>query len=251
MQKDTNGLRSGTQMPASKSSHVLSVLRKNLALRQNELAQMVGCSVNTITSIEVGRLKLSESLAKRIAVVTGCDEQWLLANDMSVPVASQPLVFDGRRRRFRYAHTICLLTVIFSRLFAEVRKLEKTSVRDELEDRIRKELRVLEKTQTDPDARPLYSSNKETLQALHILNKRSGLPAELLNLGIDIERLIETAPETKAKSPPDHKKRAPTTTIDALIDTLSASIQLPAESSFGGNKSVLPKPAVSRTRRST
>jgi DNA-binding XRE family transcriptional regulator len=257
MKKDTNRVQvSPAKMPASKSSHVLSVLRKNLALRQTELAKMVGCSVNTITSIEVGRLKLSESLAKRIAAVTGCDEQWLLAGDISVPMPNEPLAIDvtgrfsrGLKKQNRYVYTIYLLSEVFSRLFAEVRKLEKTSIRDELEDRIRKELKVLEKTQTDPDARPLYSVNKEMLQVLHILQNRE-LPSALLNLGINLERLIETAPETKTKSPPEHKK-APTSMIDALINTLSASIQLPAETSLDGNKRIFPKPAVSRTRRST
>jgi len=246
-------------MPASKSSHALSVLRKNLALRQNELAKMVGCSVNTITSIEVGRLKLSESLAKRIAVVTDCDEQWLLANDVSVPMPERVVrVIDvtgklsrGGLKKNRYVYTILLLGEVFSRLFAEVRKLEKTSMRDVLEDRIRKELRVLEKTQTDPDARPLYSSNKEFLQAMHILNEHSELPTALLNLGIDVERLIETAIEAKTKNPPKHKKERQSQLVDALLDTLSASIQLPAETSSVGNKRIFPKPAVSRTRRST
>jgi DNA-binding XRE family transcriptional regulator len=207
-------------MPASKSSHVLTVLRKNLALRQTELAKMVGCSVNTITSIEVGRLKLSESLAKRIAVVTECDEQWLLANDVSVPMPNAPVVIDvtgrfsrGGLKKQTYLSTICVLAEVFSRLFAEVRKLEKTSVRDELEDRIRKELRVLQKTQTEPDARPLYSASKETLQLarkhFELSAKSPSLEqkmyldtnvlAELLNLGIDLEHLIETAPEAKDK----------------------------------------------------
>jgi hypothetical protein len=92
-----------------------------------------------------------------------------------------------------YVYTICLLGEVFSRLFAGVRKLEKTSLRDELEDRIRKELRVLEKTQTGPDARPLYSSNKEILQALHIL-QGSKLPTELVNLGTTRPQLKRSLP---------------------------------------------------------
>jgi DNA-binding XRE family transcriptional regulator len=229
-------------MPASKLSHVLSVLRKNLALRQTQLAKMVGCSVATITSIEVGRLKFSESLAKRIAAATGCDEQWLLAGDASVPMPPKQPVFrkvasghSGVTRLVRrgsrdqvHVYTIYLLMEVFSRLLAEVRKLEKTNARNTLENCIRKELEVLEKTQTAPDALPLHSATKQTLQDLR---KRFGLPAELLNLGIDLEHLIETAPEAKAKSPSleqkihldtnvlfeaSSKKRAPTTAIDAL-----------------------------------
>jgi DNA-binding XRE family transcriptional regulator len=216
-------------MPASKFSHVLSVLRKNLALRQTELAKMVGCSVNTITSIEVGRLKLSESLARRIAVVTGCDEQWLLANDISVPIPKRPFYLaiaaaqsspaaqrsghfrweqqlpggGGSRERI-YVYTIYLLIDVFSRLFAEARKLEKTSIRNVLEDCIRRELVTLEKTQTEPDARPLYSVSKDTLRLFH--KQHFKLPTELLNLGIDLEYMIETSPESKSKSPAREQK---------------------------------------------
>src|SRR5260221_9475145 len=77
-------------MPASKRSHVLAILRKNLALRQTELAEMVGCSVATIQSIEVGRLKLSKSLAERISMATGADANWLLRNDVSEPMPPRP-----------------------------------------------------------------------------------------------------------------------------------------------------------------
>src|SRR6516165_10387001 len=118
-------------MPASKLCHVLSVLRKNLALRQTQLAKMVGCSVATITSVEVGRLKLSESLAKRIAAATGCDEQWLLAGDASVPMPPKQPVFREvttgdasvtrlvRRGSRDQAHiyTVYLLIEVLSRLF--------------------------------------------------------------------------------------------------------------------------------------
>jgi DNA-binding XRE family transcriptional regulator len=191
-------------MSASKNSHVLSVLRKNLALRQSELAEMLGCAKATITSIEVGRLKLSESLADRIVAVTGCDRDWLLANDITVPMPSQAIDSDVKvlpRGHFRrsnipkptYVYTMYLLTDLFSRLFAEVRKLEKTSIRNELEDHIRKELSVLEKTQTDANARPLYSMSKDAFEYFERYSKE--LPPELLNLGLDFKHLIETSPE--------------------------------------------------------
>src|SRR6516162_2740735 len=115
-------------MSASKNSHVLSVLRKNLALSQHEIAEMLGCAKATITSIEVGRLKLSESLADRIVAVTGCDKEWLLANDVSVPMPKRALDFQSVHSGLRdqkHACTIQLLADIFSRLFCEVRKLKK------------------------------------------------------------------------------------------------------------------------------
>jgi transcriptional regulator with XRE-family HTH domain len=73
-------------MPASKYAHVLAILRKSLGLKQSELAEMVGCSAVTIQSVEVNRLKLSKSLASRISMETGADLDWLLANDVSVPM---------------------------------------------------------------------------------------------------------------------------------------------------------------------
>jgi transcriptional regulator with XRE-family HTH domain len=199
-------------MSASKNSHVLSVLRKNLALSQHEIAEMLGCAKATITSIEVGRLKLSESLADRIVAVTGCDKEWLLANDVSVPMPSQAL--DLGKTAYRsdphlkiwkadYTYQIYILADAFSRLFCEIRKLEKTSQRDNLEAHLRKEMEVLGKTQTTPGARPLFSAPKDGLRFYK--ERKISLPRELINL-INVDYVIETAPETvrRADEQPMH-----------------------------------------------
>jgi transcriptional regulator with XRE-family HTH domain len=73
-------------MPASKFVNVLAILRKSLGLKQGELAELIGCSISTIQSIEVNKLKLSKSLASRISLETGADLDWLLNNDVSVPM---------------------------------------------------------------------------------------------------------------------------------------------------------------------
>jgi transcriptional regulator with XRE-family HTH domain len=73
-------------MPASKRSHVLAILRDNLSLKQNELAQLAGCSPSTIQSIELNRLAISPSLAARISAATGADLDWLQANDLAKPM---------------------------------------------------------------------------------------------------------------------------------------------------------------------
>jgi transcriptional regulator with XRE-family HTH domain len=78
-------------MPASKQVHVLAILRKNLGLKQIDLAKMVSTSLDTIQSVETNRLALSESLAERIAAATGAPLAWLLANDLSAP--TPPLAF--------------------------------------------------------------------------------------------------------------------------------------------------------------
>ena len=67
------------------SRHTVSVLRKIIGLSQGQLATLVDRSIRTIQAIEIGRLKLSEELAVRIAHETGVTEQWLLAADYNKP----------------------------------------------------------------------------------------------------------------------------------------------------------------------
>jgi transcriptional regulator with XRE-family HTH domain len=73
-------------MPASKQAHVLAVLRKNLSLKQPELAELVGCSASTIQAIELNKLSLSPGLAGRISAATGVDLHWLQENDLNRPM---------------------------------------------------------------------------------------------------------------------------------------------------------------------
>jgi transcriptional regulator with XRE-family HTH domain len=85
-------------MPASKQAHVLAVLRKNLSLKQPELAELVGCSASTIQAIELNRLSLSPGLAGRISAATGVDLDWLQANDLNRPFpAVQTLATQNKR----------------------------------------------------------------------------------------------------------------------------------------------------------
>jgi transcriptional regulator with XRE-family HTH domain len=69
-------------MRASKDHHVLARLRKHLALTQEQLAEVVPCSVPTIQSIESGRLQLSAKMAEKISSLTGAPLEWLLANNL-------------------------------------------------------------------------------------------------------------------------------------------------------------------------
>jgi len=98
-------------MPASKYSHVLALLRDALALKQTELAKMADCSVATVQSVELGRLKLSNALAARIGAATGVDLDWLRANDLNQPVPPiraltvQNEVIDHFRELFDFTRT--------------------------------------------------------------------------------------------------------------------------------------------------
>jgi transcriptional regulator with XRE-family HTH domain len=62
-----------------------AVLRSILGIKDVEMAELLGCSTSTIHSVESGRLKLSESLALRMSLVTGVNVDWLLDGDTSKP----------------------------------------------------------------------------------------------------------------------------------------------------------------------
>jgi transcriptional regulator with XRE-family HTH domain len=65
--------------------HNLARLRLFLNLGQKEMAELAGCSMRAIQSVELGTLRLSESLARRISVATGVHLRWLLENNLKAP----------------------------------------------------------------------------------------------------------------------------------------------------------------------
>ena len=65
--------------------HPLAVLRRVIGKTQPAMAKMLGCSAATIQSIEVGRLKMSESLAQKISRKTDISPAWLLQGDSVAP----------------------------------------------------------------------------------------------------------------------------------------------------------------------
>jgi transcriptional regulator with XRE-family HTH domain len=74
------------RMRPSPRRHNLARLRLFLNLRQPEMAKHAGCSVHTIQSVELGRLRLSEELARRISAATGVHFRWLLENDLEAEI---------------------------------------------------------------------------------------------------------------------------------------------------------------------
>jgi transcriptional regulator with XRE-family HTH domain len=64
----------------------LARLRLFLNLGQKEIADLAGCSTHTIQSVELGRLALSEDLARRVSAATGVHLRWLLDNDLKAPI---------------------------------------------------------------------------------------------------------------------------------------------------------------------
>ena len=65
-----------------KRGHVITWLREQLGETQAGFAHLVGVSRDTVQSIELDRLRLSERLAYRIAEETGVRAKWLLANNL-------------------------------------------------------------------------------------------------------------------------------------------------------------------------
>jgi hypothetical protein len=116
---------------------------------------MIGRSQATIKAIETGKLALSEDLATLISVLLGTDKQWLLDNDLSVPVPPNkyfsPTISPEEKA---YTTTIVLLSDLFSRLFAVARRLSKTKARATMELEIAAELQALNKSEGDPKAEP-------------------------------------------------------------------------------------------------
>ena len=74
------------QMRHSSESHNVARLRVFLGEKQPAFAELIGCSVHSLQSIETGRLKLSEPLARRISTETGVHLRWLLENNLKVPI---------------------------------------------------------------------------------------------------------------------------------------------------------------------
>jgi transcriptional regulator with XRE-family HTH domain len=70
----------------------IAVLRFVIGVKDQEFAEILGCSVHTINSLECrDRLKLSAEMARRISHETGVAISWLLAGDVSEP----PVTSEG------------------------------------------------------------------------------------------------------------------------------------------------------------
>lgn len=75
-------------MRTSLKRTTVAVLRSILGMKVGEFAELHGCTVHTINSLESGRLKLSEVMAERIFHETGIAPKWLLDDDVSAPPKS-------------------------------------------------------------------------------------------------------------------------------------------------------------------
>jgi transcriptional regulator with XRE-family HTH domain len=86
------------QMQSKKKTPV-AVLRTKLGLTVKEFAELIGKSVWSVTSLESGRLKLSEETAHDISKETGVEMKWLMdGNPKEKPYETDPV--DGSKHPY-------------------------------------------------------------------------------------------------------------------------------------------------------
>ena len=68
----------------NKPKTTIALVRKITGLYQKEMAELLGCSMPTIQSLEIGRLKLPPKMAARITLETGVSLKWLLDGKVSI-----------------------------------------------------------------------------------------------------------------------------------------------------------------------
>ena len=120
-------------MPTSVRRHNLQRLRESLSISQTELAEMIGRTWSTIRSIETGKLALSLRLAAVICAVTGCDQKWLLRNDLSEQMPPlTPRLSRMRKEEEIYGLTLYLLEMLFERLCSVMGRLMSSKQRSEV-----------------------------------------------------------------------------------------------------------------------
>jgi len=68
----------------------------NQKFDQKRFAELIGCSVHTLQSIETGRLKLSQKLAHRIARETGVAVDWLVGKPPKAPIVGELRIVKRR-----------------------------------------------------------------------------------------------------------------------------------------------------------
>jgi DNA-binding XRE family transcriptional regulator len=112
-------------MRHSSEKHNVARLRVLVGEKQEAFAQLIGCSVHTLQSIETGRLKLSEELARRISAATDVDLNWLRQNDLKAKprVANTKLryarsTFENAQAQRRLGTPDFIATIALDYLFA-------------------------------------------------------------------------------------------------------------------------------------
>jgi transcriptional regulator with XRE-family HTH domain len=133
-------VRPCADMPAP-LRHNLARIRAQLSLTQADLAKLVGCSLPTIKAVEIGKLRLSDSLASRISQALEIwDKDWLLKNDLNTPLP--PILVPRSNEEDAQA---AVILEYFTRFFAAVAKMDKHRARLMIELSVAAQLDALRK----------------------------------------------------------------------------------------------------------
>lgn len=77
-------------MRLSSKRTTTAILRSIIGIKDFEMAEILKCSTATIHSLESGRLKVSEGMAKRLYDETNISPEWILAGDVTAaPVSAR------------------------------------------------------------------------------------------------------------------------------------------------------------------
>jgi transcriptional regulator with XRE-family HTH domain len=87
-------------MKPSPLRHPLAILRTMIGLNQTEMADLCGCSSQSIQSVELLRMRLSGKLATKISKATGISLEWLMDGNCEAPPTKAaffptPVFFDS------------------------------------------------------------------------------------------------------------------------------------------------------------
>jgi transcriptional regulator with XRE-family HTH domain len=72
----------------------VAILRSLIGIPAHEFAKIIGRSLDTVRSLESGRLRLSEQLAKEISRKTGVSLEWLLDDSITGPPKGPPSLVE-------------------------------------------------------------------------------------------------------------------------------------------------------------
>jgi hypothetical protein len=129
---------------------------------------MVHCSASTIQSVELNRLKLSETLATKISALTGCDFDWLTGADPERPMPALIAPDEPSTAETRTANQ-AIFFCLFDQLFALASQLPRNTIRNSLGNYIAVRLDQMRQGQVDnepqliPAAVQFFEENPKAL----------------------------------------------------------------------------------------
>ena len=155
-------------MRTSSQRTTTAVLRVILGIKDNDMAELIGCGRTTIHSLESGRLKLSEGMARRMLHETHISPQWLLAGNAEAPPVS--------------AGGAPYTRATFERAQAEKAHLDRPPGWSLLLDALDYSARLVAILTSASDREEYYMASYKTWQALRALREEFGQDLSVYNV---------------------------------------------------------------------